>query len=418
MLFGTLAALRKSDVYRRLGSLRAMPVFRQERFREVFNRLFDSLKRHGAVDDVAEANASALALVAAERFIPTPKTASVEAEEHWFATMAEHQFSREGQVEINDFSFVRSHLDLLNAAIAGNAFNLDHKHTEPTGEIRRLELPEDAPAHVRERFPEAPFFVVASYYEDTSDEIRSIDTVSAEWSHFPRQPDGSTVVFFPDTFASTKEPATGPMLGVGKAAAWEAEKVYQGAGGLDATGTSMPGETDTKALTAKVAALEKERDDALRHKTQLEELQTKYASLEERHKETVAKVASIAGIEPQGDKPPAEAEVISGLTEKVASLSKEMEAVNQKLATKEVEMLRKEAEVWAENLVKTKEGLAMDAKEKFAAMYQKDPEMASSIGETLKDKVLAPGREDAVANLETLDDEKSEKRLEFIKGAF
>lgn len=402
MRFPSLEALRASPIYKTLASLQKMPVFRQHRFIEVFNRLWTLATKQGAASDVADAHATAIALMAAERYTPTPAMATLEAEEHFFATMAEFQYSEGGTVEINDFSFVLANLDMVNAAVTGNAFNLSHEHTEPTGVVRRLAKPEDVPAEVRAKFPESPFFTVASYYEGTPDSIRAIETVSAEWLQSKAAADGSRKVILPDTFALTANPATPIVLGVGKAAAAGVdEKSFEARQTVEGTRDSMP--PTVQELEAKVAALQKEADNAKEAKTALADLQTK-------HDDLVAKMAALAGKPADKDTVPDEDQVLKDVQSKLASLETSIIKLH-----KDAE--QKAAELWADGVVKAKE-IAMDAKPKLAALYMSAKEAAIGAVAALPDRAMQPGSTDANLNVEKLSEEDAKKAQAFLKEAF
>lgn len=416
MRLPTLDALRKSKVYQSLASLAAMPVFRQMRFLEIFNKIFDLATKRGAAEDVAEANAAAIAILAAQRFTPTPATASIEAEEHYFATMAEFQYSLGGVVEVNDFSFMLANMDIVNAAVAGNAFNLGHDHDQPTGVVRRIVKPEDAPAEIRAKHPDAPFFTVGSYYEGTSDDIRAINTVSAEWMQSKVAADGSTAVILPDSFALTTNPATPDILGVGKIAdASLSAKAFEQDEGLSATRDTMP--TQVEDLQAKVASLQKEADASKEAATKAKEIEQKFANLEKEHKllsksheEFVTKVASLTGKEPAKGTKPDESEALTGLQSKLASLTSDVESMKAKAA-------QAEADSWADKVVKAKE-IAMDAKPKLATLYLTAKQAALDLEASLPTRVIQPNTSDANLNVEKLDEKQAAEALAFVKEAF
>lgn len=409
MRIATLADLRASKVYKSLASLAKMPAFRQQRFLEVFNKIFALTTKRGAAEDVAEANAAAIAILAAERFTPTPATATLETEEHYFATMAEFQYSRGGEMEINDFSFVLENLDTVNAAVEGNAFNLAHNHAEPTGIVRRIVKPADVPAHIREKHPDAPFFTVGSYYADTPDDIRALQMVSAEWLQSKAAADGSRKVILPDTFALTENAATPQVLGVGKVATIGVDgKSFEAGKPVEGTRDSMP--PTVQELEAKVATLQKEAEASKESATALTDLQKKHADLEKVHKDFVAKAATLAGKTPEESKKVPQDEVLTGLQARYAELDEKIKAMQQASE-------KKEAEAWADTVVKSRE-IAMDAKPKLASLYLTAKQSALDLENSLPKRVLQPGVSDANIEVEALDDKKAEEQLDFIGKAF
>jgi outer membrane murein-binding lipoprotein Lpp len=416
MRLPTLDALRASPIYKSLASLAKMPVFRQKRFLEVFNRIFDLATRRGASEDVAEANATAIAVLAAERYTPTPSTASLETEEHYFATMAEFQYSNGGLVEVNDFSFMLANLDTVNAAIEGNAFNLRHEHTEPTGVIRRIVKPDDAPAEIRAKHPDAPFFTVGSYYEGTSEELRAIETVSAEWLQMKAAADGSRGVFLPDSFALTTNPATPKVLGVGKVAGLTPSgNGYEGHDAVEGARDTMP--TTVEELQATVASLQKEAVASKEAATKAKDIQEKFANLEKEHKalsksheEFVAKVASLTGKAPEKGAKPDESEALTGLTSRLASLQSDVEKMK-------TEAKQAEADAWADKVVKTKE-IAMDAKPKLASLFLSAKQSALDLEASLPGRIAKPGDAKGTTNVTKLEGKAAEEHLAFIGEAF
>lgn len=229
MPFGSVDGLKQSAAWKTHESLRKMPEFRLRRFVAVFDAIYEKKTKAGAPADEAEATAFAMAFASARRFQATPDGARVEEARHYAVTMAPVQFSEGGEVEDNSFDYLTKNIDTINLAVAGNAFNLDHKHHEPLGVIRQLLLPSQAPAEVRAKMAaDAPFVAEFSYFEGTPDDLRKIDTVSAEWLCISRE-DGRSEVVLPDSFAPTENPASDNTLGVG---------IIAGATGMQANGAS------------------------------------------------------------------------------------------------------------------------------------------------------------------------------------
>lgn len=297
--FPTVSDLKSSETYRRSPTLQRMPAFRLQRFIEVFNSIFAKQKAAGKADEAAESTALSLAYAAAERFQPTPSLARIEKERHLFATLMPLQFSMGGDVEVNSFDYVRSNIETMNAAIAGNGFNLDHDHTQPTGVIHRLLLPEDPaiPADVRAKMdPDTPFLVEGSFYEDTPDAIRAATALSAEWLSVKRK-NGPSEVVLPDSFCIVMDgdPATDESLGVRRlskakslAKAHLPKKEYRSPEAI------MPDDPLTKPdqeVASLRASLEKTIAEERNARLQAE---SKFATLETNYKATQAKLEKLA----------------------------------------------------------------------------------------------------------------------------
>lgn len=427
MPFQTIDELRGSDLFQRSPSLQKMPSFRLRRFVEVFSRLFNIAKGRGAPDDEAEANAVPLALAAARRFTPPPQGEVAEAEVHYFATMMPEQFSMGGEVQVMNFDFVKSNLPLLNAAVAGNTFKLGHA-PEPLGVIRGLIPIEDAPPEVRAKAAEGtPFITVASYFEDTPDAIRDIDTVSAEWLHAPND-DGSSTVLLPDSFAVTEMPATDKVLGVQRlaevadtddpddpetppakekkagqrqptgAAAAGADNPYNEGAGLESQGQSMPDNKQVAAdaeLSAKLTEAEKVAAEA----------EARAKAAEEKHDALVAGLASLSGKETEDPETFNAEEAFASLRNEVKELNTRAEKAEAVAAELKAAAVQAEAENAAKALVD--EGkIPSDAIDKWASLYTKHgSEEFEALAETLKPVHLRSGPAKAVAHLETSDDE-------------
>ena len=218
----TIADLQKSDIYD--DEMKKWPSFRIARFLDVFKRVYGMVKSRGGGDQEAHSNAAALARASARRYVPTPAEAKLESEVHYFVPLQSHQFSMGAEAHDLSFDYLLANLPVISAAVAGNAVNIDHEHTEPTGVIRALIATADAPKEVQEKLPDGtPFVVAASYYEGTPEAIRTAKTISGEWLQTKRQ-DGRSEVVFIDTFAITDDPANDTVLGIGKVAALSADE--------------------------------------------------------------------------------------------------------------------------------------------------------------------------------------------------
>jgi hypothetical protein len=273
-----------------------------------------------------------------------------------------------------------------------------------------------ATAEIRAKHPDAPFFTVGSYFKGTSDDIRAINTVSAEWLQSKAAADGSTAVIIPDSFALTTNPATPHILGVGKIAdASDSAKAFEQDDGLSATRDTMP--ATIEELQAKVASLQKEAVASQEATTKAKEFESKYATLEKEHKnlsksheEFVAKVAALNGKEPVKGAKPDESEALTGLQTKLASLTSDVESMKAKAA-------QAEADTWADKVVKTKE-IAMDAKPKLAGLYLTAKQSALDLEASLPTRVIQPNTSDANLNVEKLDEKQAAEALAFVQGAF
>jgi len=216
MPWETLAELKASETYQKSETLRKMPEFRLRRFMGVFNAIYAKKIEAGSSKEEAESAAFAMAYASASRFQPTPSGSRPEEKRHYASTMAPLQFSEGGVVQDQSFEMVQKNLATISAAVAGSAFNLDHEGTEPLGIIHRLlpvgEVPD---AEARAALPEdAPFVTEFSYFEGTPDDLKKVDTVSAEWLRAKRA-DGRHEVILPFSFAVTDDPASDKSFGIG-----------------------------------------------------------------------------------------------------------------------------------------------------------------------------------------------------------
>lgn len=384
MPFESVDALKASEVFQRNAALKMMPAFRLTRFVEQFNRVHAAVIRRGGSVEEADTNAFALAFAAARRFQPAPANATVEEKRHVFATMANLQFSGGAQVEVNSFEYLHANIDLINAVVAGNSFNLSHKASEPMGMIHRILLPSEVSAEVLAREPDAPFFVEASYFAGTPDDLRKIETVSAEWLQMPNA-DGSSEVILPDSFAITDDPATDSILGVRRVA--EANLLKEEAR-LATRGPSMSDEPTIDGLQARIATLEVDAKQA-------EALEEKLSALESR-------IAAVSGVEvPKGAGVDT---VVSALENRFATLTSMVEEIKQA-------SLEKDADVFAAKVFEAKE-ITAEATATYRALFLKDAEMAEKVAESIPSRVLKPGPGQAFESVASVGDDEFTAKLD------
>jgi hypothetical protein len=262
MPWDSLSSFQSSPTFKSNPEMQSWPSFRLSRYIQVFRAVWDMMKSQGASEPEVEASAHALAYTSARRYQPMPQNATLEADVHYFTPLQAHQFSMGGKVEDLNFDYLVANLATISAAVSGNSFNLDHSATEPTGSIRSLVLPKDAPAEVQAKLPPGtPFVIAASYFEGTPELIKATKTISGEWLQTQRA-DGRNEVVFVDSFCITKEPANDVVLGVGKVAKTDsAEKVEAEASSkIPALPLGNTGKPMTTEQTSGAAALQNAPD--------------------------------------------------------------------------------------------------------------------------------------------------------------
>lgn len=405
MPWDSIETLRKSELYKRMDSLKAMSTRQLKRFIEVFNAVEERASSGGAEKDHAEATAIAMALSSARR-----ASASLDRvlsqEVHYFAAMAPHMFGGEnGKVagRTMDFSWITQNPDLASLTVAGNDFNFDHKQSDTAlGQIRGIVLREKAPQPIRDAtHKDIPFLFVASYYEDTDQELRSLDTISAEWITAGMSDGIETPI--PLSFAVTREPLNDKTLGIKRIGQW----TPSGEGEMRAFQASL---AHQQAATAQPGSNIRAHDTFKRQREPMaptvEELTVQIAALTQRQQTFTEGLASLratvndlpgceslketlAGLKPDADPKTVLAALgthLKGLatanstqTEAMAGLQKQINDMrNEKLAEKAAQF---SASLVRLGKIKTSET------EKWAGLFSKDEKMANELAAGLAEGV-------------------------------
>lgn len=401
MPFDSFQELKTSSIFQRSQALQSMSDRRLERFLRAFNAVHARVLRNGGGEEEAEKAAFVIAFNIAKS--ATFSDAPVESMRHFFSPMSPQMAGRDpktGEISAHDLSFqvILEDREVADALVSGNVANVNHDRGEPAALIHGIIPVSEAPPEVQAATdPDTPFLVVASYFEDTPEDVRQIDTISAEWLTAPR-PDGGSEAL-PFSFAVTRKPINGKELGVKRVASLD--KPFKGDSEGVGVGALMgDDETPENELEAKVASLSEQLEKERESKTSFEE---RLASAEGKAKEVEdlkTKLASLLDAEP-GEVTPEQA--VADLGKKIASYETEKNELATKVASfeKEVETLKeaaasKEAEDWATGIAK--EGkIAMDAIPKWASAYLKDPELTKEM--VPSEAAFAPADDSKVANL-------------------
>lgn len=356
MPFKSVNDLKNSDLFRRMDSLKTMGDTKLEKFVNVFNGVFERVRRNGGTEDEAESTAVPLALSAARR--ASIVNQRVEDEVHFVAAHMPEQFTANQQgfeAAEFDFSIVDAIPDVVDEAVAGNLFT--HGHGGPSvGVIRGIVPRGEAPQEVQEKAdPDTPFLFKASYFEDTADRVREMKGVSAEWASIPL--DNGKKLAFPGSFVVTESPLNPPYTGIRMVAGHgqDAEedltipsvnvrRLYSEDGGM---GQEMTGDTGIEDLSdeelrEKVREQQASLEELQEEKDQNDNLQEEMASI----RETVAGLEEAVGKEPDAEE--SVEERIAALESDVKTRVEGFEEAKERIASLEQQQRQREAEAWAE----------------------------------------------------------------------
>jgi hypothetical protein len=229
MPFDSVNDLQDSALFQRMESLQEMSTRQLRRFTRVFNRVHDRILRNGGDQDEAESTAVPIALNIArraERHAEAMAGRELEDQSHYFvAHMPEQMGIRAGAPDVDnlDFSLIKRAPKVAEAFVDGNAFKHSHSETspgegngEPIGQIVGIHTPDELPGSIAEHVdPDAPFVYEGKFFNDTSDDVKAKQGVSAEWKALPM---GEKDFLIPDTFVITEKPFNPPTTGIKKVA--------------------------------------------------------------------------------------------------------------------------------------------------------------------------------------------------------
>lgn len=403
MVFTSLAELKKSDLYKRSDALKAMSARQLSRFLDVFAAVYARIVERGGDEENAESTAIAIALPTARR-ASASLDREMENELHFFAAMTPQQFGGDANGisgQLLDFAWILENPDLASLTVAGNEFNWNHERaTTALGQIRGLVLRKDAPLAVRRKtHKDVPFLFVASYYNDVDEELKELDTISAEWVVLAENDGVSTPL--PQSFAVARDPLNDPTSGILRVASWSPEKAE-----LSSFLASMTGEEKSEALKSPRRA-SKEPRATMPPKTKSDtheesDLAEMVASLQEQlkgHEKMEERIASLQklasglkGLEPLaealaslGEKQKDPLVVLSTFEASLKQLADGKKTADEKIASLQVEIdgIKKEraaqkAGDFAASLLK--EGkIKADQTEKWASLFLKDESTAAEL---------------------------------------
>lgn len=406
MPFADVAALKGSDLFKRMRSLHEMGSEKLRRFVAVFNEVYERAIRGGASPDEAEARAIPIALVSARKAIAPPAGRVAEERLYHFGLMARHMEHGGGgdilDTVSSDLTFPP--IEDINSIMAGNAFygpthrGSDPDTAEPQGIIRSVIASKDAPPEIRAKVdPDIPILAVASFFSDVPEDER-LSTISPEWVEF--QASDGTILAVPHNFITTPDPANPPYMGirmVAKSTLAALESPYLANLGSTQTGVMrMAGDKDQKKEPAP------------------DEWQKKAESLHAELESVKAKLASAAGV-----KDPGATEALE-LARKASTNFEALEArvkVAEGLAQELVKADRqRKAEDFAAKTFREKE-VAVEDQAKLAEAYLKDPEQTEAFAKMLQPRKLMPGvskAANAIAPMKPEDEEKWRAKMASI----
>lgn len=414
MPFDSIEDLRQSQLFERMQTLQRMTDAGLRTFIRAFNSVFDRVKRNGGSDDEAEATAIPIALSAAKRFARNAQVRPLEAESTFFVAHMPEQFginTATGNVQIDhfDLGLIQDAPEVVEALVAGNVFTHNHQG-EPVGIIKGIHVAGQVPQEI-EGFvdPDAPFVFEGAFFEDVSEEVKSLNGVSAEWASMAL-PNGKDLLI-PNTFVVTEQPLNGTFTGIGKVTAQAGlegdDEVRQavirvaematrdakggnGNGQGDGIGSTMSSDTRTGDVTPEALQAE------------LEEREAALAELREKHEETRAQLeeaqagltvldrlreAMAEGEDKQAGLEGADvSETIENIVKKNASLSEENAELQERVASLEAERLEEKAASFCEENLKGK--VPTEAWAEWKDLYKQNPEQATALASNLQASLL------------------------------
>lgn len=416
MPFETVENLKESDLFDRVSTLQQLSTDQLRKFVQVFDSVHERVLRNDGDPDQAESNAIALALPAAKRAtLPTEedRQRSLEDEVHFFATMMPEQFAmsdpREADgepapdAELLDLGFFEENPRIASAIMRDNLVTVDHDDEQAAGIIRDVIHPSDAPEEVQEATdPDAPFLVVASYFEDTPDDIKESDGISPEFT--PIRTGGERDLAVPSNFTIGDDtpPLNAPETGIKKVATLtkdEADGVcdmetLMPAGEPDKGGasTAMSGDgTDDdpsiEDLQQQVASLKDTLDEVEDDAKLATDLDDRFSNVESKLDEFQQNLASALGMDEEPDEEPEDLTPDRVATLIEEQVEEETEELRQKVATMKEQKLRNKAEEFSQGLVEDGK-IASDAADEWEDRYVDDPEGTQELADTLPEQTL------------------------------